>query len=149
LIDTPQALADDIQAISDFYGSKGYIDVHAGPNLRVERIPNTETGTMDLEYQIDEGEKSYIEKIDIRGNVKTKDKVIRRELIVSPGEVFDMVRVRLSKQRLEGLDYFEKVDVKPEPTDVPSHKNLIVGVDEKSTGNLTFGAGFNTVESIS
>ena len=61
-----------------------------------------------------------------------------------------MVQVRLSKQRVEGLGYFEKVDTKPEPTpDIPNHKNLIVGVDEKSTGSLTFGAGFNTVESLS
>ena len=61
---------------------------------------------MDLEYQIDDGEKSYIEKIEIKGNVKTKDKVIRRELSVSPGDVFDMVQVRLSKQRVDGLGFF-------------------------------------------
>ena len=67
---------------------------------------------MDLEFQIDEGQKSYVEKINIRGNVKTKDKVIRRELAISPGEVFDMVRVKISKQRLEGLQYFDKVDMR-------------------------------------
>ena len=71
---------------------------------------------MDLEFQIDEGQKSYIEKIEIHGNARTKDKVIRRELAVSPGELFDMVRVKLSKQRLEGLGYFERVDTRPEPT---------------------------------
>ena len=101
---TPKGLGTNIEAVEDFYGSKGYIDVTPGSrNLNVVRIPNTETGTMDLEFQIDEGQKSYIEKIEIRGNTKTKDKVIRRELAVSPGEVFDMVRVKLSKQRLEGL----------------------------------------------
>src|SRR5260221_7940301 len=105
---------------------------------------------MDLEFQIDEGQKSYIEKIEIRGNTKTKDKVVRRELAVSPGEVFDMVRVKVSKQRLEGLNYFEKVDLRPEPTEPPiaGHKNLVVGVDEKSTGNLTMGAGFSSVDAI-
>jgi outer membrane protein insertion porin family len=97
-------LAQDIEAVEDFYGAKGYIDVHAAShNLNVVKIPNTETGTMDLEFQIEEGQKSYIEKIEVRGNTKTKDKVIRRELAVSPGELFDMVRVKLSKQRLEGL----------------------------------------------
>src|SRR5205823_1880473 len=106
-------------------------------------------GTMDLEYQLDAGEKSYIEKIEIKGNSKTKDKVIRRELAVAPGEVFDMVQVRKSKERLEGLQFFEKVDTKADPTVVPSRKNLIVGVEEKSTGQFTFGAGFSTVESIS
>ncbi len=145
----PQALEHDIDSIEDFYGSKGYIDVKQGPNLRVRRIPNTETGTMDLEYEINAGEKSYIEKIEIKGNAKTKDKVIRRELAVSPGDVFDMVRVRISKERLEGLQYFEKVDTKIEPTGIMANrKNLIVGVDEKSTGQFTFGAGYNTVNSV-
>ena len=63
---------------------------------------------MDLEFQIDEGQKSYVERINIRGNDKTKDKVIRRELAISPGEVFDMVRVKISKQRLEGLQLFRQ-----------------------------------------
>jgi outer membrane protein insertion porin family len=147
----PDSLDHDIHAVEDFYGARGYIDVRRGNTLNVRRIPNTETGTMDLEYNIEEGQKSFIEKIEIRGNVKTKDKVIRRELSVSPGDVFDMVQVRLSKQRVEGLDYFEKVDTKDEvdPTLEPTHKNLIVGVDEKSTGQFNFGAGFSTVESIS
>ncbi|MDB6021388.1 MAG: outer membrane protein, partial [Pedosphaera sp.] len=146
----PGALAYDISAIEDFYGSKGYLNVRQGQNLQVRRIPNTETGTMDLEYNIEEGDKVYIEKILIKGNVKTKDKVIRRELAVSPGDVFDMVRVRRSKDRLQGLEFFEKVDTKHVPSDsgVLNHDDLIVGVDEKSTGNFTFGAGFNTVESL-
>jgi outer membrane protein insertion porin family len=103
---------------------------------------------MDLEFQIDEGQKSYIEKIEIHGNTKTKDKVIRRELAVSPGELFDMVRVKLSKQRLEGLGYFDRVETRPEATDVPNRKNLVVEVDEVSTGRMSFGAGFSTVDSL-
>ena len=145
---TPKGLEDDEKAVQDFYGARGYIDVAMGRNLTVVRIPNTDTGTMDLEFKIDEGQKSYIEQIEIRGNTKTKDRVIRRELAVSPGEVFDMVRVRISKERLEGLQYFEKVDTRPETTDVPNRKNLIVGVEEKSTGNLTVGAGFSSVDSL-
>jgi outer membrane protein insertion porin family len=80
--------------------------------------------------------------------VKTKDKVPRRELAISPGETFDMVRVKLSKQRLENLNYFEKVDAQPEPTDVPNRKNLVVNVEEKNTGNMSVGAGFSSVESV-
>ncbi|HEX4263387.1 MAG TPA: outer membrane protein assembly factor BamA [Verrucomicrobiae bacterium] len=146
---TPDGLNKDMQAIGDFYGAKGYIDVSPySRGLNVERIPNTDTGTMDLEFQIDEGQKNYIEKIEIRGNTKTKDRVIRRELAVSPGETFDMVRVKLSQARLENLQYFEKVDTKPEATEISGHKNLIVGVDEKNTGNLTMGAGFSSVDSV-
>ena len=150
----PTSLENDIKAIEDFYGSKGYVPPNAFSNdrdaftVRVVRNPNTETGTMDLDYTINEGQKVYIEKILIKGNVKTKDKVIRRELAVYPGEPFDMVKVRRSQQRLEDLTFFEKVDTKRSDTDIPNHQDLIVGVDEKSTGNFTFGAGFNTVESI-
>jgi outer membrane protein insertion porin family len=146
---TPKGLHQDTEDVEDVYGAKGYIDVGASSrNLNVVRIPNTETGTMDLDFQIVEGQKSYIEKIDIRGNTKTKDKVIRRELAVSPGEVFDMVRVKRSKARLEGLQYFAKVDTRPEPTEIMNHKDLVVGVDEKNTGNLTLGAGFSSVDAL-
>ena len=146
---TPDGLEKDQKAIGDFYGAKGYIDVSPNSrNLFVQRIPNVDTGTMDLEFQIDEGQKNYIEKIEIRGNTKTKDRVIRRELAVSPGETFDMVRVNISQQRLEGLQYFEKVDMRPEATDITGYKNLVVGVEEKNTGNLTMGAGFSSVDSV-
>lgn len=147
---TPDGMDKDTTAIEDFYGTKGYIDAAQGETLRVVRIPNVETGTMDLEFVVDEGQKSYVEKIDIRGNLKTKDKVIRRELAISPGEVFDMVRVKISKQRLEGLQYFDKVDLQPEPTDPPiaGRKDLVVNVEEQNTGNFTLGAGFSSVDSL-
>jgi len=147
---TPEGLNKDRQAIEDFYGSKGYLGATEGSLLRIVRIPNVDTGAMDLEFQIDEGQKYYVEKIDIRGNVKTKDKVIRRELAISPGETFDMVRVKISQQRLEGLQYFDKVDMDPEPTDPPitGRKNLAVDVEEKNTGNVTLGAGFSSVDAL-
>jgi outer membrane protein insertion porin family len=141
---TPQGLTKDVNAISDFYGSKGYIDT----KVNAVKKPNTTTGTMDLVYQIEEGTKSFIERIDIKGNDKTKDRVIRRELAVSPGEVFDMTRVKLSKERLEGLNYFEKVDTRSEDTDVPNRKNLVVGLEEKNTGSFTVGAGLSSVDSV-
>lgn len=148
---TPQGLAKDIEAIRDFYGARGYIGKGTRGVIDViaTRIPNTEKGTMDLVYEIDEGEKSFIEKIEIRGNTKTKDKVIRRELSVAPGEPFDMVRVKLSKGRLEQMNYFEKVEAEPEPSDAGSNrKNLVIGVDEKNTGNLLVGAGFSTIDQV-
>ncbi len=148
---TPKGLTTDTEQVEDYYGAKGYIDVTSqSRNLRVLRIPNTESGTIDLEFQIDEGQKSYIEKVEIRGNTTTRDKVIRRELAVSPGEVFDMVRVKLSQQRLEGLGFFDHVDTRPEPTEPPiaGRKNLLVNVDEKQTGHVSLGAGFSSVDSL-
>lgn len=150
MIFKPEALEHDIKSVEDLYGAKGYIDVKQGPNLRISRVPNTESGTMDLEYLIDSGQKSYIHKIEIRGNSKTKDKVIRRELSVAPGEVFNMVRVERSKERLQNMGFFDRVDtrVQTDPTLEPWRKDLIVAVDEKSTGQFTFGAGFNTVDGL-
>jgi outer membrane protein insertion porin family len=151
---TPDGLNKDRQALEDFYGSKGYIDYldeqRNPPMLRIIRIPNVDTGTMDVEFVMDEGQKNYVEHIDIRGNIKTKDKVLRRELAIAPGEVFDMVRVKISKQRLEGLEYFDKVDLEPEPTDPPiaGRKNLAVNVEEKDTGKFTLGAGFSSVDAL-
>ncbi|MEO7677639.1 MAG: outer membrane protein assembly factor BamA, partial [Verrucomicrobiota bacterium] len=141
---TPKGLQKDREAIQDFYGAKGYIDAR----VHEVKTANTATGTIDLLYEIDEKNKSFIEKIEIKGNDKTKDKVIRRELAVSPGEVYDMVRVKLSKERLEGLRYFEKIDTQSEDTDVPNRKNLVIGVEEKNTGNFTVGAGLSSVDSI-
>lgn len=147
---TPDGMNNDLKAIEDFYGSKGYIDVQRGNTLHADRIPNVDTGTMDLNFQIDAGQKNYVERIDIRGNIKTKDKVIRRELAISPGEVFDMVRVNISKERLEGLGYFEKVTTEPVATDppIPGRKNLEVDVQEQDTGKFTIGAGFSSVDAL-
>jgi outer membrane protein insertion porin family len=141
---TPIGLSKDVETIRDVYGSRGYIDTRVNAIKR----PNTVTGTMDLAYEIEEGDKSFIEKVEIKGNDKTKDRVIRRELAVSPGEVYDTVRVKLSKGRLEQMQYFDKVETQPETTDAPNRKNLVIGVEEKNTGNFTIGAGFSSVDSI-
>lgn len=147
---TPVGLNKDIEAIKDFYGSKGYLDIQMNGNNKVNAIKNAnvQTGTMDLIYEIEEGEKVFVEKIEIKGNNKTKDKVLRRELAVSPGEVYDTVRVKISKERLEGLQYFEKVETQAEETDVKNRKNLVIGVEEKNTGNFTIGAGISSVDSV-
>jgi len=145
---TPKGLNKDIEAVQDFYGTKGYIDAR----LFARKNPNVETGNMDLVYEVDERDKSYIEKIEIKGNTKTKDRVIRRELAVAPGEVFDMVRVKRSVDRLKGLNFFEEqfgVDAQPEPTDVGSNRrNLVITVREKNTGNIQVGAGFTSIDAL-
>lgn len=144
VIFTPKKLEKDVEAIEDFYGSQGYIEARANP----QKVANIEKGALDLQYNLREGDKYYIERIDIKGNTKTKDKVIRRELAISPGEPFDMVRVKISKQRLEQMQYFEKVDTKPADTTIDNRKNLVIGVEEKNTGNIAVGAGFSSVDSI-
>jgi outer membrane protein insertion porin family len=103
---------------------------------------------VDLHYKIEEGIKSYVERINISGNTRTKDKVIRRELVLAPGDVFDTVRVDISKKRLEGLQFFEKVDTYASDTLVPGRKDLNVVVQEKRTGSLNFGLGFDSNQGL-
>src|SRR5439155_11208820 len=139
---------EDQEKLKDFYWSEGYIDFE----IKEVKLDYSSPTRLVIRFIIDEGEPSRIEKIEIRGNTKTKDKVIRRELSVSPGEVFDMVRVKLSKERLEGLQYFTppqgKVQMSVEPTEVPNLKNLIVDVEEGSSGNFYFGAGFSSIDQL-
>ena len=86
--------------------------------------------------------------INVQGNTKTKDKVIRRELAVQPGGVFDTTLVDVSKSRLMNLNYFSKVDMAPQDTLVPGRKDLDVIVEEKKTGSFNFGAGFSSIDSL-
>jgi outer membrane protein insertion porin family len=141
---TPTGMSADQKALGDYYGARGYLDT----DVRPIRAPNVETGRIDLTYAIREGELTYIEKVEIRGNSKTKDKVIRRELAVHPGEIYDTVRVDRSVERLKNLGYFSKVEADPEPTDVPNHKDLVINLEEQRTGSVNFGAGFSSVDSL-
>ena len=142
---TPTGLNEDRDAIRDYYEAYGYLDTI----VRVTKVPNTDEGTIDLVYSVKEGEISYVEKVEIRGNTRTRDKVIRRELAISPGEVFDMVSVELSKRRLEGTGLFESVDTQVEKIpELPNRRNLIVGVEEGRTGHLIMGFGYSSIEAM-
>ncbi|MDD5262881.1 MAG: outer membrane protein assembly factor BamA [Methylacidiphilales bacterium] len=141
---SPQGLDDDVKAIKDLYGEKGYIDA----NVQPQRQPNIESGKMDLVYKLDEAGQSFVEKIIVQGNNRTKDKVLRRELALAPGEVYDSVKADASKKRLENLGYFSKVDISAEDTAVPNRKDMLVTVEEQRTGSVTFGVGFSTVDSL-
>jgi len=141
---TPGGLTADLKALEDYYGGRGYLDT----NVRATKTPNVGTGRMDLLYTIREGELVYIERIDFNGNVRTKDKVIRRELAVAPGDVYNTVRIDRSIDRLKNLGYFKKVESRPEPTDVPNRRDVVLTVEEQQTGNVMFGAGFSSIDSL-
>jgi len=138
-----KAIKDDAKAMADAYGSGGYVDLTVIPESSPAR-----GGLIDLTYRIEEGQRSYVERINIIGNTRTKDKVIRREVLIAPGDVFNTVRVETSKKRLENLGYFSKVETFPVDTGVEGRKNLDIQVEEKRTGSLNFGAGFSTVDSL-
>jgi outer membrane protein insertion porin family len=140
---SPQKLQKDIKSVEDAYGVAGYADA----KVNVETTPGG-PALVNLSYKVDEGIQSFVEHINISGNSRTKDKVIRREIVLSPGDVFDTVRVDISKKRLEGLQYFERVDTYASDTTVPGRKDLNVIVQEKRTGNLNFGLGFSTTDGL-
>ena len=121
--------------------ARGYPFVEVRP--RISR--NKEKHTVDLVFDVGEGPRVYVERIEIQGNTRTEDKVIRREVLVSPGDVYNTVRVDTSKKRLENLGYFANVETYPEDTGVPGRKDLTIQVQEKRTGSLSFGGGFSTV----
>lgn len=139
---TPSKLDKDVQSLEDFYGQGGYLDTR----VRLVRRPNLTTGAIDLEYQVQESERFFVESITLQGNTKTKSVVILRELALGPGQVFDTVRMEISKLRLENTRFFEDVNVTPEQTNLPGRRNLKISVREGRTGNLTFGAGFSSLE---
>ena len=140
---SPKALSDDAKAVVDAYGSGGYVDTVILP----EGTP-AGPGRIDIHYKIEEGDRFFLQRITIVGNTRTKDKVIRREVLIVPGEVFNTVRVDISKKRLENLGYFSKVETFPEDTGVAGRKDLLVQVEEKRTGSLSFGGGFSTIDQL-
>jgi outer membrane protein insertion porin family len=140
---SPKQLRDDAKTVADAYGSGGYVDLVITP----EGAP-AGTGLIDVHYNVEEGVRSFVNRVNIEGNTRTKDKVIRREVLVAPGDVFNTVRVDTTKKRLENLGYFAKVETYPEDTDIPGRKDLTILVQEKRTGSLSFGGGFSTVDKL-
>ncbi|SKA30200.1 Beta-barrel assembly machine subunit BamA [Enhydrobacter aerosaccus] len=129
-----------VTALSDAVGSLGYAFVDVRPNMR----RNRETHTIDITFDIQEGPRVYVERIDISGNTRTLDKVIRREFRLAEGDAFSTAKVRRSEQRLRNLGFFEKVDISAAPGSAPDKTNLQVNVTEQSTGEISFGAGYST-----
>ena len=140
---SPKQLRDDAKAVADAYGSGGYVDLVVQP----EGTP-AGPALIDVHYSIEEGVRSFVNRVNIEGNTRTKDKVIRREVLVAPGDVFNTVRVDITKKRLENLGYFAKVETYPEDTDIPGRKDLTILVQEKRTGSLSFGGGYSTVDAL-
>ena len=140
---SPKQLRDDAKAVADAYGSGGYVDLVITP----EGTP-AGPALIDVHYTIEEGPRSFVNRVNISGNTRTKDKVIRREVLVAPGDVFNTVRVDITKKRLDNLGYFAKVETYPEDTDIPGRKDLTILVQEKRTGSLSFGGGFSTVDKL-
>ncbi len=138
------AINQGSESIRSHYGNRGYVRT----NVKLTLNADAETGVVDIQYEISEGSIGYINKIKISGNEQTKDKVIRREMVVQPGEKYNRSAVQASENRLRNLNYFEVVTINPETTGEGDKYDINVQVKEKATGQFAAGVGFSSVDSL-
>lgn len=136
-------IRDEITRLTDMYGSKGYAFADVVPNVN----PNNEERTASIILSIKEGEMMRIRQININGNDKTRDNVIRREIRVDEQDVIDTPSLKRSFQRLNNLNFFETVEILPAQVDADK-VDLNVRVKEKPTGQFSIGGGFSTLDKL-
>lgn len=138
-----QKIRDEITRVNDLYGSKGYAFAEVSPSV----TPNPEDRTATITLMIKEGEMMRIRQININGNDKTKDNVLRREVRVDEQDVIDTPALKRSFQRLNNLNFFETVEILPAQVE-PDKVDLNVRVKEKPTGQFSVGGGFSTLDKL-
>jgi outer membrane protein insertion porin family len=126
------------------YFCKGYVDAEVIP----DKILNPESGKIDISYKVREYKPYYVGRIDIHGNTKTKDHVLRRELALMPGDIFDSLKVQRSKERLMNTGLFGAVEVSAVPGEGERTRDLVVDVEEGKTGQISLGAGYSSIDSF-
>ncbi len=129
-----------ISAITDALGDRGYAFVQVTPNVK----RNADTKTIDVGFTVKEGPEVYVERIDITGNVRTQDKVIRREFRLVEGDAFNSTKLHRSEQRINNLGFFKKVDITNTTGSAPDKTVIHVNVQEQSTGEFQVGVGYST-----
>lgn len=139
-----EAMKSDVVSIQGLYFDRGYISARVQESFSL----NSSTSRVDIGYSIVENQITYVDKIKVRGNIKTKDMVIRREMRIHPGDRFDGEKLRRSKERLQNLGFFEEIGYDTEDTEVSDQKDLIVDVKETKTGSFSFGGGYSTVDAL-
>lgn len=145
----------DRQMISYSYSTMGYIFARVIPKRTVEERQIDDDGVMvarkyvRIDFEITEGTQAYIENIIIKGNKKTKDKVIRRELLMKEGELFNAEKMRISREKVYNLGYFKEVNFDVRPGSKEGYMNLIVDVEEQPSGTISLGGGYGTTSGFS
>lgn len=137
-----KTLRKDIFSISELYSENGYALITVTPDL----IPDENKKLIKLILRIDEGDKYRIGRVEISGNTKTRDKVIRREVRLDEGDVFNSALLRRSYERLNNLNFFETIEITPKPVPEKKLVDLDINVKEKPTGFFSIGGGYSSVE---
>lgn len=135
---------NDLNVLTELYSDYGYAFAEADVDLQKHDAEKT----IDITYVLTKGKRVYVRRVVIEGNTKTRDNVIRRELKLADGDMFSGSRLRRSNERLDKLDYFEKIDIETLPTDNPTEVDLKVKVKDKNTGALSLGVGYSTYDSV-
>lgn len=135
---------DTVEELTFAAGEYGYAFVDIRPNIKRQKNERK----IDIVYQINEGPRVYVDKINIEGNVRTLDRVIRREFRLVEGDAFNAAKLNRSRSRIRGLDFFGNVEITQTPGEAPDRTSINVEVKEKSTGQLSFGVGFSSTESL-
>jgi outer membrane protein insertion porin family len=138
------AMTAATDALTFAAGSAGFAFVDIRPRF----VAHEDTGLVDVIFEVVEGPRVYVDRIDIVGNTQTLDKVIRREMEVSEGDAFNQVLVDRSKNRIRGLGFFKDVTVDEIPGSAPDRTNLRVQVEEQPTGELAFSAGYSSIDKM-
>lgn len=137
--------ADEVESsvynITEELGRLGYAFVDVIPLLD----KNLEDGTLKIVFDVKEGARIFVDRINIIGNTRTEDQVIRRELRMNEGDAFNASKIRASRRNIENLDYFSKVDIQTVPTNENGKADMVIDVAEKSTGMFNVGVGYSTV----
>jgi outer membrane protein insertion porin family len=139
-----EMLRGDVQVLTDFYGDKGFAFANINPLTRVDM----EKKVVDITFDLEKGEKVYIERINISGNTKTRDKVIRREFKLAEGDQYSVTGLKRTKQNLANLGFFEEASIAPAKGSASNKLNLNTEVKEKSTGQFSIGAGFSSADGV-
>lgn len=135
---------DTVEEMTFAAGELGYAFVDIRPKITRRK----EERKIDITYEVNEGPKVYVEKINIEGNVRTLDRVIRREFRLVEGDAFNTAKLNRSRSRIRGLNFFSNVEVTQTPGEAPDRTIVNVEVKEKSTGQLSFGVGFSSTENL-
>ncbi len=135
-------LTGDVDRLRAFYGDRGFYDASVNPITQVD----PEKLTVACNFEVKKGELYFVDGIDLHGNTRTADTVVRRELSIAEGDMYSAAAIARSKARVQRLGYFEEVEIAAKPSDEPHRVAMAVDLVEHPTGSFSFGAGFGSVD---
>lgn len=139
-----EGLEKTINGLTNELGNQQYAFVDIAPSLQRKK----DDGVVDVTLNLKDGQRVFVNRVEIAGNMRTLDKVVRREMLLAEGDPFNQTKLRRSEQKIKDLGYFETVTVVAEPSALPDQTDIKVDLKEKATGEISFGAGFSSTDGV-